>query len=323
MIELAVADIGGTHARFAKARVDPCGQVSLGDVLKLRTADHANLGEAWAAFVTWSGEAPSHAAIAVAGPIDADPLKLTNSAWTISRSTLEADLGVESALLLNDFAAVGHAVAALSPAHFRPVCGPARGFADREVIAVIGPGTGLGVAHVLREGESSQVIAGEGGHAAFAPVDANEDALLHALRQRFGRVSLERLVSGPGLMTIFQAQAAIKGRSAAEVTEAALWERALSGTDSGAVEALSQLCRAFGSTAGDIALIQGATAVVLAGGIGLRLAEHLPTSDFAARFAAKGRFADHMDRIPVRVLTHPEPGLYGAACAYARQRMQG
>jgi glucokinase len=136
-------------------------------------------------------------------------------------------------------------------------------------------------------------------------------------------VSLERLVSGPGLMNIFQVHAAIAGRSTDDATAAALWERALSGKDPEAASALGQFCRAFGSAAGDIALIQGATAVVLAGGIGLRLAEHLPTSDFAARFAAKGRFADHMAMIPVLVLTHPEPGLYGAACAYARRRPQG
>ena len=319
VIELITADIGGTYARFAPARIYPQGQVELGEPIKLRTSDYAGLCEAWSVIGGRRGAQPSRAAIAVAGSMEANPLQLTNGTWTISRSTLEADLGVDRVLLINDFAAVGYAVSALGPEYFRPVCGPVRAFSDKEVISIIGPGTGLGIAHVVRNGSNYHVMEGEGGHAAFAPLDEEEDALLRMLRQRFGRVSVERIVSGPGLMNIFRAQAKIEGQLAGVTAQTLLWERALEGSDSDAAQALRQFCRAFGSIAGDIALVHGATAVVLAGGIGLLLAEHLPSSDFAMRFAAKGRFAERMANMPVTVLTHPEPGLYGAACACSRR----
>ena len=164
-----------------------------------------------------------------------------------------------------------------------------------------------------------EVLATEGGHSDFAPLDGVEDEILHFLRNQLGRVSAERIVSGPGLVAIHAALAALEGRDIAPVDEVTLWTRALAGGDSLANAALDRLCLSLGSVAGDVALTHGATAVVIAGGLGRRMADHLPQSGFAERFVAKGRFERLMSGLPVRIVMHPEPGLYGAAAAFAHK----
>jgi glucokinase len=143
--------------------------------------------------------------------------------------------------------------------------------------------------------------------------------MLARLRQRHRRVSVERIVSGPGLVNIHEALAAIEGRSVQAMDDKALWAAALSGEDDLAAASLNRFCMALGSVAGDIALAQGAKAVIIAGGIGQRLADVLPRSEFASRFTAKGRFEPMMAAIPVKVITHPQPGLFGAAAAFAEE----
>ena len=147
--------------------------------------------------------------------------------------------------------------------------------------------------------------------------------MLARLRQRFRRVSVERIVSGPGLAVIHEALAAIEGRAIQRINDKSLWTLALEGSDSLAAAALDRFCMSLGSVTGDIALAQGATAVVIAGGVGLRLADHLPRSGFAERFVAKGRFEAMMAAIPVKLLTHPQPGLLGAAAAFAEKHQIG
>jgi glucokinase len=188
------------------------------------------------------------------------------------------------------------------------------------VISVVGPGTGLGVAQVLRRDGCTHVIESEGGHIDFAPVDEIEDMILARLRKRYRRVSAERIVSGSGLAHIYEGLAAIEGRAVETGDNEALWTTALAGGDSLAVAALDRFCLALGSVAGDIALVHGANAVVIAGGLGLRIAPLLPHSGFAGRFAAKGRFESRMASIPVKVITHPQPGLFGAAAAFAEEQ---
>ena len=314
-----MADIGGTHARFALARLDGRRVRSLGPPTTLRTVDHASLETAWATFAAQAGGAlPRQAAIAVAGPIGGELLKFTNNPWVIRPAALAARLGLERLTLINDFGAVGHAVAQVPPDQLVPLCGPDVGLPRDGVIAILGPGTGLGVAAVVREGDRYRVIETEGAHADFAPLDAIEDALLVQLRARHRRVSVERVVSGPGLAAIHEALAAIEGRPLpAARDDAALWRAALDGSDPLAAAALDRFCLSLGSFAGDVALIQGAAAVVIAGGLGLRLRDHLPRSGFASRFADKGRFAAHMAALPVKLIVHPEPGLFGAAAAHA------
>jgi glucokinase len=187
------------------------------------------------------------------------------------------------------------------------------------MISVIGPGTGLGVAALLRHGKDYEVIETEGGHADFAPLDSLEDRILLELRNSFRRVSVERLVSGRGLMNIYEALGIIEGRPLQIRDEWELWSAALEGSDSLASAALDRFCLTLGAFAGDVALAQGAKAVVIGGGLGLRLANHLVRSGFRDRFIAKGRFERRMDEMPVKLITYPQPGLFGAAAAFARE----
>lgn len=317
---VVAVDLGGTHARFALAEVAGGRVLSLGEALTLRAADHAGLRAAWAAFGAAQGRPlPAAAAIAVAAPVAGDVITLTNNPWVIRRARIGAELGLDRFTLVNDFAAVGHAVAQLDAAHFDHLCGPDRGFGDDEVISIVGPGTGLGVGLVLRRDGVDRVIATEGGHIDFAPLDPSEDALLARLRLRHGRVSVERVVAGAGLADIRDALAAAEGRAVDRLSDQALWTLALGGGDRLATAALDRFCLSLGSVAGDVALAQGGTAVVIAGGLGLRLGDHLPRSGFAARFTAKGRFAEMMAAIPVKLVRHPQPGLYGAAAAFAAE----
>lgn len=317
---LVAADIGGTHARFALAEVADGRVLSLAEPVKLKTADYASLQTAWDAFGrALDAPLPRAAAIAVASPVGADSIKLTNNRWVIEPARLRGALEVEHCTLVNDFGAVAHAVAQLPPEDFAHLAGPNVALPHEGVVSICGPGTGLGVAAVLREGGRYHVLSTEGGHIDFAPLDPVDDAMLARLRRALTRVSVERIVSGQGIVAIHETLAALEGRAAEPLDDRAIWASALDGSDSLAVAALDRFCMALGAVAGDLALAHGAKGVAIAGGLGLRLRDHLPRSGFAARFTAKGRFAPLMARIPVKLITHAEPGLYGAAAAFARE----
>ena len=319
MTEIVAVDIGGTHARFAIATLEGARVARLSDEVVLKTADHPGLASAWSAFAARLDRTlPRAAAIAVAGPIGGDVLRLTNHPWTLRPAAFRADLGVDRFSLVNDFGAVGHAVAQLDGRWFRHLCGPDIALPDPGVISIVGPGTGLGVAIVARSAQGARVIECEGGHADFAPLDALEDRILARLRGLHGRVSVERVVSGPGLAAIHAALAEREGLAVEPVDDETLWSRALADEDALAAAAFDRLCQCLGSAAGDIALVQGAQAVVIAGGLGLRIADRLAASGFAARFQAKGRMEARMAAMPVKLVTYPEPGLLGAAVAFAQ-----
>lgn len=320
MTEVVAVDLGGTNARFAIATLDGGRVVSLADERKLRTADHVTLPLAWAAYGQMLGRAlPRAAGIAMAGPVHGALLKFTNNPWVIRPATLPDELGIERLTLVNDFGAVGYAVASLPPTELAHLCGPVVPLPDTGVTTVVGPGTGLGVAYLVRSGGRATVCETEGGHVDFAPLDTLEDSVLATLRTSYRRVSAERVVSGPGLANWYAAIAAIEGVPAATLDDTALWTAALEGNDMLARAALDRFCLTLGAVAGDLALAQGANGVVIGGGLGLRLAEFLPRSGFGQRFAAKGRFEAMMGAIPVKVITYPEPGLFGAAAAFAAQ----
>lgn len=317
---LVVADVGGTHARFGIAEVAGGRVVSVGEPVTLKAAEHASFQLAWAAFADRCGSTlPRRAAIAVACPVDGPAdrmLKLTNSPWVIQPALIDATFGLDHHLLLNDFEAVAHAVTAVPPDELVPLTGPTD-WPHAGVTTIVGPGTGLGVAQLVRDEGFTRVIATEGGHMDWAPLDAAEDAILTRLRERFGRVSVERVACGPGLGTLYDALARTGHRAVAWSDDRALWAAALDGSDPLAAAAFERFCLILGAVSGDLALAHGANAVVLAGGLGARIAERLPRSGFADRFVAKGRFEARMRTIPVRIITHPEPGLLGAAAAYA------
>ena len=318
---IAVADLGGTHARFALAEIDAGKVVSLGDPVTLRTADFGSLQSAWHAFGQQIGSRlPDAIGISVASPIDGDMLKLTNNPWVIRPSALPDHLGVADYELVNDFGAVAHAVARLGAEFFEHVCGPDVPLPADGKVTIVGPGTGLGVALLLSRPTGYDVIETEGGHIDFAPLDAIEDQILLAIRKMHRRVSVERVVSGAGLVNIYQALAALEGKAVAQCDDKALWKVALDGDDPLAAAALDRFMLCFGAVAGDLALAHGSDAVVIAGGLGLRLKDCFERSGFAERFMDKGRFERKMEAIPVKLITHPQPGLYGAAAAFARNR---
>jgi glucokinase len=322
-MELVAADIGGSHARFALADVEG-GQVkSLGEAVTLKTVDHASLQTAWDSLGEQLGRTlPRAAAIAVACPVAGEMLKLTNNPWIIRPAMIAERLGLDQITLINDFGAIGHAVVQVGSEHLRHLCGPDSPLPGEGVISIVGPGTGLGVAHVLRREGQNYVIECEGGHMDYAPVDGIEDVILARLRDRYGRVSVERVISGPGLASIYETLAAIEGRAVQTGDDKGVWTAALSGADGLAVAALDRFCLILGSVAGNIALAHGANAVVIAGGLGARIAGLLPSSGFSGRFTAKGRFEKMMSAIPVKIIVHPQPGLFGAAVAFAAEHGQ-
>ena len=317
MNEIVVADVGGTHARFAIAEIEYRKIISLSSPVTLATADHPSFQIAWEVF----GELldrplPRAAAIAIAAPIRTDLIKLTNNPWIVRPSQIPEKLGVDRHILINDFAAVAHAVAMVGQDQLMHIAGPDHPLPRDGVVSVIGPGTGLGVAALVFRNGQAQVLPSEGGRCDFAPLDAVEDRILQNLRAKYGRVSVERVVAGPGLRAIFEVLCEMEGRAMPAGDDKALWSMALAGENSLAIAALDRFFQTLGAVAGDIALTHGPGPVVLAGGLGLRLAKHISQSGFADRFVSKGRYRGLMESLPVKLITHPEPGLLGAAAAF-------
>ena len=283
-----------------------------------RTADHDGLQSAWRAFARdQGGSLPSGAAIGVAAPIEGEVLRFMNSPWRVETKGLAEKLGLESMLLLNDFGAVAHAVSALDEEELAPIAGPDGPLPADVVVTVLGPGTGLGVAILVRRGGRIEVIETEGSHIGFAPLNAEEERIAEEMRSTYGRASVERLVSGPGLYDIYRS---LGGRSFEVGDAAGLWGAALEARDPVAAQALEQLVKAFGSAAGDLALAHGAMGVAISSALSRRMAEQLRSPLFAGRFIAKGRYRARMQKVRVRLVTHDEPGLLGAAVAFERMQ---
>ena len=319
-MHVVAVDIGGTHARFAIAEVEGGRVVALGEPLTLKTAEHASLQTAWQAFETQHGAPlPQAAAISVASPITGDMIRLTNNHWIIRPSLIPERLGAETYTIINDFGAVGHAVAQLPDADFVHLCGPETPLPALGVTTVCGPGTGLGVAQVFKTAERYHVLSTEGGHVDYAPLDGIEDAIVKRLRKTYTRVSTERIVAGPAIVAIYETLAELEGRAVPSRDDRTIWTEALDGSDPIALAALDRFCLALGAVAGDLALAHGAHGVVIAGGLGLRIKDRLLRSGFDQRFVAKGRFQSMMAGIPVKLITHPQPGLFGAAAAFAQE----
>ena len=324
-MKIVAADIGGTHARFALAEIASGERPRIGAMKRYRTREYPGLAAAWAKFAQESGEElPRAAAIAVAAPIEGETLRFMNSAWRIARFEIANELGLDQLSLLNDFGAVAHAVSVLTDDELAPIAGPAR-LPETGVTSVIGPGTGLGVSILGRlplrgpaEPPAVVVIETEAAHIGFSPIDPEEEALADAITARYGRASIERIVSGPGLVDIYRH---LGGGDWDPNRAGDLWTAAIEGTDPLAVHALDMLVRCFGAAAGDLSLAHGAMGVALTGGLANRIAPLLRSPAFAARFTAKGRYRERMHRVAVVLVTYPEPGLLGAAVAFEREHL--
>jgi len=303
-----IADIGGTNARFALRRP---GRAPV-RFRSLPTRDYPRLAEAARTYLALAApdEPPRRAAIAVASPVTGDRVRLTNRDWSFSRAALRRALGLDSLTVINDFVAIAHAVPRLRAADWTGVGG---GPGDRRApIALIGPGTGLGVALLVPDGGRYIPVATEGGHVTLAAADSEEAAIVAELSKRFSHVSAERVLSGPGLVNLYRAVAALRGRPAPLADPAAITEAALDGSDAVAAATLEAFCGFLGGAAGDLALTTGARGgVYIAGGIVPRFAHRLARTSFRRRFEAKGRFRSWLAPIPVRVITREQPALLG------------
>jgi glucokinase len=316
-MDIIAADIGGTNARFARASLDEKGVPTLGKVRKYKVADYPSLQDCWAAFAKDDGDAlPKAACIAFATAIGGEVIKLTNSNWVIQPEKLDDDLGLDQLKLVNDFEAVAYAVSKLPKENLELLFGPDRHFPETGGVTILGPGTGLGVAMIAFDRGVPHVMATEGGHLDFAPLDALEGRILDYLRDKFLRVSNERIVSGPGLNNLYKAMATIHHERIVLMEDAELWQVALDHSDDFARAALDRLCLCYGAVAGDLALAHGPHHVVLAGGLTQRMKDMLVSSGFHHRFTAKGRFQTLMGTIPISLATHEEIGLFGAAAAF-------
>lgn len=319
-MDLVALDIGGTNARFTIAHIADGNRITLEEPVTLKTSDYASLRTAWQEFERrHTGDIPRTAAIAIAAPITGETVQMTNNSWVLRLGRLDEQLGLDHVTVLNDFAAVAFAAANAGPEDFVHLAGPDVPLPRHGTISVLGPGTGLGVAHFHRYAGGYHVQATEGGHMDFAPVDAIDDAILARLRKRHRRVSVERVVAGPGIVEIHAALAALEHRTVPELDDRTIWQQGLAGEDALATAAVDRFCLSLGSIAGDLALAQGASGVVVAGGLGYRLRGTLLASGFAERFRFKGRYEKMMSGIPVKLITHPQPGLFGAAAAFAKE----
>jgi glucokinase len=310
-----VGDIGGSNARFAIARRE-AGGVALDQVVAMRGADHADLAAAIEHYLRTTGQArPPAAAVAIAGPIVGDHAEITNHrAWSFPIEATRRRLALERLTALNDFTAIALSLPHLQAGDQRQIGAGAP--TPGTPIGVIGPGTGLGVSGVVHTRTGWAVIQGEGGHATFAPMSERESRIVDLLRARFGHVSWERALSGPGLVNLYTAIAQLDGAAAEPLTPEAIDERGRNGTCAMCREALEVFCAALGTAAGNVALTLGARGgVFIGGGIVPRLGAFFDASAFRARFESKGRLSDYVRPIPAYVITAPYPGLIGAAMA--------
>jgi glucokinase len=314
-----IGDIGGTNARFALT--DLASPVP--DILHEQTFGDdrfATLREAALHYLDMVGVRPKCATLAVAAPVGHDEISFANRAWSFRCSELQGAIKLDRLQLINDFGAIGWAAPHLDLAHRVPMYGEA-GETLQGPVTLIGPGTGLGVALLVGPQEDGwRVVETEGGHASFPATDDEEREIARWIAARHQRVYNELLLSGSGLSRI---DAALRGITPVALpaaqsglrTPKEIVDAALRGNDADARRALDRFCKTFGSVAGNAAMFHGARTVLIAGGLVLHFLDYFRASGFMQRFTDKGAYTPYMQRMAVQVVTHPNPGLLGAAVA--------
>lgn len=320
---ILAGDIGGTTTRLVLAPADAIQQWH--NERRYSSQSYPDFDSLLAEYLASCEIAPARACFAIAGPVLTETggsrANITNLPWSLDSRALTQRHGLETVELINDFAAIGHALDALR--RDDTVClqagQPLPGFSR----AIIGAGTGLGHANVVPCGDAVRVVAAEGGHTDFAPHSEDQWQLLCRLRRDFGHASWEDLLSGRGLTYLYRyfqerdssrvsdvIQAALdKGDAAAQITAAAMDRSG----DPAAVLALREFVRLYGAQAGNWALYTlPHSGLFIAGGIAPRILDHMQDGTFLEAFHAKGRMTDLMHQFPVHVITHPQPGLLGA-----------
>ena len=309
-----VGDVGATNARFGL--VSP--QRKLLHTRTLPVHDYATIGDALTAYLSDRGSLlmPRQGAIAIASAITGDRVAMTNHPWSFSVSALRSQLGLHRLEVINDFTALALALPRLTDQDRVTIGGgvPAQG----APLGVLGPGSGLGVSGMIPSGTGWVAIAGEGGHATMAPATDRESAVLDRLRRHFDHVSAERVLSGPGLVNLYNALASLEGIPSRGYTAAQITDPDTGAADPLCAEATTLFCAMLGTVAGNLALTLGARGgVYIGGGIVPRFGERFAQSPFRARFEAKGRLNEYLAVIPTYVVTHPLPAFLGCAALLA------
>jgi glucokinase len=309
-----LGDIGATNARFCLL-----SNGTLGPVANFEVARYPHFADVVADFLKMHRDQMpvSDALLAVAGPVEDGRCKLTNCPWIIDADELRGKFRLAKVRVINDFAATACSLPSLAADDLYAL-GGGRAVAGAPM-AVLGPGTGLGVAGLVFGAREPVVIAGEGGHATIAGACDREDAVMAHLRGRFGHVSAERMISGAGLENLYQAIAALE-RSEAPLCDAAeITRAALDGSCGTAVAALQMFCALLGSFAGNVALMFGARGgVFIAGGIAPKILPFLARSQFRRRFEDKGRLRPYLEAIPSNVILHSAAAFVGLKSLAAR-----
>ena len=310
-------DIGGTNARFALV---PPDSVQLQQVKSLRCRDYRHPEDAVRDYLGMVGAGPVTAAcFAVAGPVSGSHIRVTNSHWQFDTEELCQKLGWQSLRVINDFTAMALGIPHVSRQQMVHVCGGPGD--ERQPCLVMGPGTGLGVSGLIPSGSGWRALVTEGGHVDFAPVDDTDIAVMQILKARFGLVSVERILSGQGLLNLYQAHARLKGVAAELETPEAITAAALEQGDSLPGLVLNHFCEILGRTAGNAVLTQGSTGgVYLCGGILPRILSFFLDSRFPEGFTDKGRMGSLLEKVPVYVVTDTRTGLLGAANALVQEQ---
>ena len=314
---LLIGDIGGTNARFALADERRPGYAN---VVTLQCADYDSADAAIRHYLRLvEAAAPEVICLAVAGPVVEQRVRFTNNHWGMAAAELADGFAIDAVQLLNDFEAIAYSIPFLAADNCLPIGLPKPQPLDAErfTVGILGPGTGLGVVGLQKCGDLLLPIAGEAGHGGFAPESKVQMDLLGALRERYDRVSSERLLSGPGLENIYWALTRIRSEQRTQLSAADIFTAASGNSDALAAEAVAVFFELLGQFAGDLALTLGAMdGIYIAGGIVKRYPALLGNSRFRSGFEAKGRHRSLLERVPTQLILHDQPGLLGTAyCA--------
>jgi glucokinase len=305
--KVLLADIGGTNARFALL-----ADGTVGAIAHMAVSDYGSFREALGAYLARFPETGTirAAILAVPGAVENGRFTLTNNPWAIDAAELSATCGFSTVRLLNDFEAVAWSLPRLSPDKLVRIGG--RQPIEGAPLAALGPGTGLGVAASIPQANGHLGLSSEGGHSTLAGCSSGEDAVIAYLRQRFGHISAERVLSGHGLENLHEALAALDGvmlprRRAKEITWAGI-----EGTCATSRAAIDMFCAMLWTVAGNLALTFGARGgIFIAGGILRHMPEYLAGSQFRARFEEKGRFSKYLEPIPAYLILDEDVAFVG------------
>ncbi len=309
-----VADIGGTNARFA---IHDLNSDNIKSIIVLSVEKYPYFLTALKDVIDQIKQKggreplPRAACLAVACPVDGEIIRFSNSHWSFSKTELSQQLNNIKVDIINDFTAIAYSISSLQSDEWYQL-GSGTPQADKPV-AILGPGTGLGMCTLVPVEQGFVVLDGEGGNTHFAPATSQEIAILNELKTRFELVSIEHLLSGAGIVNIYQTLCKFQSTKFRYHTAAEISAAAVEGSDGLAIEALLVFCNILGATAGNLAMIMGARGgVYIAGGITPRIINFIDNSECRLRFEDKGQFQSYVKGIPLRVLLKDQPGLHGA-----------